>query len=227
MNNNIIKIAFIRSLPIMAGYLVLGMGFGVILLSKGYGVFWSFLMGTLIYAGSLQYLGVNLISSGANLITIALTSLMVNARHLFYGISMIDKYKNVGKKKLYLMFSLTDETYSLVCNDTNNFNKQDRVNYYFYISLFNHIYWILGCVLGSLIGNIISFNTEGLDFALTALFVVVFIEQWLTTKNHTYSIVGVVVSIICLIFFGKNNFLIPSMIFIIIIITILKYNKER
>lgn len=215
--------AFITTLPIMAGFIFLGIGFGIILLSKGYGVFWSFLMATFIYAGSMQYVAINLITGGASLITTALTTLMVNARYLFYGVSMIEKYKNAGRKKFYMIFTLTDEGYSLICNDKSELNEKDKVETYFYISLFSHIYWIIGCVLGSVLGNFIPFSVEGIDFALTALFVVVFVEQWLTTKNHIYAISGVISSVICLLIFGKENFLIPTMILITVVVTILKF----
>lgn len=214
--------AFIKTLPVMTGYLVLGLGFGIILLSKGYGVFWSFLMATFIYAGSMQYVALNLISGGASLITTAITTLMVNARNLFYAISMIDKYRNAGFKKPYMIFALTAETYSLVCSGKVRGSKEDKINHYFLVSLFNHIYWISGCVLGSLIGNYIPFSVEGIDFALTSLFIVVFVEQWLSTKDHTYAIIGLFSSIFSLFIFGKDNFLIPAMITILVLITVRK-----
>ena len=214
-----IKKAFIASLPVLAGYIVLGMGFGIILQTKGYGVGWAFVMSLLIFAGSMQYLAVDLLAGGAALITAAVTTLMVNARHIFYGISMIDKYRDVGKKKPYLIFALTDETYSLVCSDDAGEGCDDRKNNYFWVSLFNHSYWVLGSVIGSLLGAVIPFSTEGMDFVLTALFVTIFVEQWLSTKNHVYAIVGVVASLISLLVFGADNFLIPAMILITLALT--------
>lgn len=206
-----IKFAMIKSLPVMAGYLVLGIGFGILLKQAGYGLFWSFLMSASIYAGSMQYVAVSLLTSGASLLTVALTTLMVNARHLFYGISMIEKYRDAGKKKMYLIFSLTDETYSLLCSD-EVFDGDKQYWYYFFVSLFNQCYWILGCVLGSLIGTVFHFNTEGIEFSMTALFVTVFVEQWLNTKNHWPAVLGLLCSVICLIIFGSDHFLIPTMI---------------
>ncbi|MBE6030045.1 MAG: branched-chain amino acid transporter AzlC [Clostridiales bacterium] len=205
----------------MTGYLVLGMGFGIILDSRGYGVLWSFLMSFLIYAGSMQYLAVDLLTAGASLITAAFTTLMVNARHLFYGISMTEKYKGLGAKKPYMIFALTDETYSLVVND-NIPEGVDKKKYWFLVSLLDQFYWVAGSVIGSLIGSLIKFDTTGLDFALTALFVTIFTDQWLSTKNHTSAITGLLATFVCLVIFGSGNFLIPSMILITVSLTLLK-----
>ena len=170
-----LKRAFVATLPVMAGYLVLGMGFGIILKLKGYSILWAFAMSFFIYAGSMQFVAIDLLTGGATLIATALTTLMVNARHLFYGISMVDKYKNTGKAKPYLIFGLTDETYSLVCGEDED--TPDRKSYFFWVTLLDHFYWVTGSVLGAILGGVISFNVEGIDFALTALFVTVFVEQ--------------------------------------------------
>ncbi|WP_426348171.1 AzlC family ABC transporter permease [Alloiococcus sp. CFN-8] len=217
-----IKTAFLTTIPVMTGYLVLSIGFGVLLNTKGYGVPWALAMSLGIYAGSMQFVAIDLLGAGASLITVALTTLTVNARHLFYGISMIDKYENTGKIKPYLMFSLTDETYSLVCNDAPSKELVDKKSYYFFVSLFNQLYWVIGSVIGVLLGAVIPFNTEGIDFALTALFITVFVEQWLEAKNHLPAIIGVVASVINLLIFGSDNFLIPSMISIVVILTLLR-----
>ena len=155
------------------------------------------------------------------MLSAALTTLMVNARHLFYGVSMIEKYKDAGKKKPYLIFALTDETYSLLCADDYP-EGEDRHWYSFFISLFNQFYWVAGSVLGSLIGALITFNTAGIDFAMTALFVTVFVEQWLTAKNHLPAIAGLLCSIACLVIFGPSNFLIPTMIAIALVLSLCK-----
>ena len=217
----LIKTAFIKSLPVMAGYVVLGIGFGILLKKAGYGVFWSFLMSFSIYAGSMQYVAISLLTSGASLISAALTTLMVNARHLFYGVSMIEKYKDAGKKKPYLIFALTDETYSLLCGDDYP-EGEDPHLYAFFISVFNQFYWVAGCVIGSILGAMITFNTAGIDFAMTALFVTVFVEQWLTTKNHLPAIAGLVCSVVCLLIFGSDSFLIPTMISITLVLAFCK-----
>ena len=209
----------------LSGYLVLGMGFGVLMQSKGYGFLLALAMSIFIYAGSMQYLAIDLLSGGASLITAALTTLMVNARHLFYGISMVDRYKN-AKKKPYIIFALTDETYSLVCS-VNEENEEKRNRYYFLVSLFNQIYWVVGSALGVLLGEVIPFSTEGIDFALTALFVTVFVEQWKSTKDHIPAMIGVISSVICLALFGAKDFLIPAMILITLMLLALKLFKKE
>lgn len=221
ITKNLIKTAFIKSLPVMAGYVVLAIGFGILMKEAGYGLFWSFLMSFTIYAGSMQFVAVSLLSSGASLISAALTTLMVNARHLFYGVSMIDKYKNAGKKKPYLIFALTDETYSLLCGEDYP-EGEDRHWYSFFVSLFNQCYWVIGSILGSILGSLITFNTAGIDFSMTALFVTVFTEQWLTAKNHMPAITGLLCTIVCLLIFGPDSFLIPTMISIIIVLSLCK-----
>ena len=222
-----VKKAFLASIPVMAGYIVLGIGFGIILKTKGYGVIWAVLMSLFVYAGSMQYVLVNLLTSGASLITTTLTTLMVNARHLFYGISMIDRYKGAGRKKPYLMFALTDETYSLVCSEESVKGVEDRYKYYFFLSLFNQSYWITGSLIGSVLGSLIPFSTEGIDFVLTALFVTIFVEQWLSVKDHRWAMTGVVCSAVCLLIFGSENFLIPAMICITAVLLALKNKAVR
>lgn len=216
-----IRYAFKRSLPVMAGYLVLGLGFGILLASKGYNAWWAFFMSVFIYAGSMQYVAVDLLAGGASLISAAIMTLMVNARHLFYGISMIDRYKGMGKKKTYLVFALTDETYSLVCSGDVP-EGIDRKKYFFWVSLMDHSYWIIGSTLGALIGSMLTFNSAGIDFSMTALFIVVFVEQWRSTKNHLSAMIGVTASIVCLFIFGAENFLIPAMITITVVLTVFR-----
>jgi len=198
----------------MGGYIVLGTGFGVVLASAGYGLPWAFTMSAFIYAGSLQFVGVGLLTGSNSLLAVALTSLMVNARHIFYGISMVDNYKDAGDKKNYLIFSLTDETYSLVCNGPGTMSRKDFHLYAFYVSLLNQIYWVLGSVMGSVLGNIIPFDTTGIDFALSALFITVFVQQWIDNKDHRPAIIGVVAALMSILIFGRDRFLIPAMIII-------------
>lgn len=213
----VFKTAFPATLPVMAGYLVLGLGFGVILKSKGYGIGWSLAMSLFIYAGSMQFVLIDLLTGGATLLTTAITTLMVNARHLFYSISMVDEYKGAGGKKPYLIFALTDETYSLVC--TGAPEGVNRYAYYFAVSLINQIWWVSGSVLGSILGAALHFNTEGIDFALTALFITVFTEQWLSTKKHVPALIGAAASLISLLIFGADSFLIPAMIAITVLLS--------
>ncbi|MBR6682491.1 MAG: AzlC family ABC transporter permease [Clostridia bacterium] len=216
-NRQRLKKALKMTFPVFTGYLCLGAGFGILLESKGYGVLWALVMSITMYAGSMQYVAVDLIATGASLISVAITTLLVQARHLFYGISILDKYKGAGAKKAYMIHALTDETYSLICSD----DSYDRT-LYFYVSVLDHLYWITGCVLGDLIGTLFDFNTEGVDFVLTALFVTIFIEQWLTAKNHLSAIIGIASTTVCLFIFGREMFLIPSMVLITVLLTVLK-----
>lgn len=222
----IIKRALVDTFPVLTGYLVLGFGFGILLKVNGFGLVHAFVMSLLIYAGSMQYVAIGLFTSGASLLTVAITTLMVNARHLFYGISMIDRYRDMGIRKPYLMFSLTDETYSLVCGDHSDIPEDKRKNYYFLVSVFDQMYWIMGSVLGVVVGSVVQFNSEGIDFSLTALFVTVFVEQWMTSKRHAPAVIGVVVSVICLVLFGSENFLIPTMLVITLLLCLYKEETE-
>ena len=188
------RYALKRSIPVMAGYIVLGIGFGMLLGAKGYGITWALAMSVFIYAGSMQYVAIDLITGGASLISAALMTLMVNARHLFYGISMVERYK---EKK-----------------------------YFFLVSLLNQIYWVIGSVMGSVLGSVLNINTEGIDFSMTALFLVVFTEQWMSTKDHRSAVAGVAASVICLLIFGASAFLIPSMISITVILTLMRGSKK-
>lgn len=219
MKKSAVHAAFLDTVPVMTGYLFLGFGFGILLYQNGYGVLWSVAMSLFIYAGSMQYMAVSLLTGGAGLLTAALTTIVVNARHLFYGISMIDAYKGAGKKKPYLIFALTDETYSLVSRNQAP-EGMSRHSYCFLVSLFDQIYWVAGSMLGSLAGTLIPVNYEGIEFVLTALFVTIFVEQWLSTKNHIPAIIGAVSTTVCLLLFGKDVFLIPSMAVIAVLLTL-------
>lgn len=226
MKKSAVWAAFLDTIPVLTGYVFLGFGFGILLNENGYGIWWALAMSLFIYAGSMQYVAVSLISGGASLLTTALTTLMVNARHLFYGISMVDAYKGAGRKKPYLIFALTDETYSLV-SQAQPPEGLSRHSYCFLVSLFDQIYWVAGSALGSLAGSLIPLNYEGIDFVLTALFVTIFVEQWLSTKNHVPAVIGVASTTICLLLFGKDIFLIPSMVLIAAILILLRKSGRR
>lgn len=221
-----IRKAFVDSIPIMAGYVFIGIGFGIIMEDKGMGIWWVLAMCILIYSGAMQFVTINLITGGASFIASAITALMVSCRHLFYAISMIDGYKGSGLKKPYLIYALTDETYSLVCRD-NLPEGMNKHTYSFLLSLFNQSYWVIGCIIGSLAGTLITFSTEGIDFAMTALFVSIFTEQWFETRDKSSALTGVGVSLLCLILFGPQRFLIPTMIGITIVLTLIEKLRAR
>lgn len=210
MHKKLLRTAFIDTVPVMTGYLCLGFGFGIVMQQNGLGLWWALALSLFVYAGSMQYVAVGLLTSGAGLLTAAITTLAVNARHLFYGLSMIDTYKDMGKKKPYLIFALSDETYSLVAGKQPP-EGLDRGKYYLLVTALDQFYWVLGTLLGSVVGQLLPINYEGIDFALTALFVTIFVEQWLSVKNHVPALIGVGASVVCLVFFGSSSFLIPSM----------------
>ena len=219
MKKSALKLAFRDTIPVLTGYLFLGIGFGILLQETGYGVGWAFFMALFMLAGSGQYLAVSLLASGASLLYTAVATLLVNARHIFYGISMLDTYNSAGKKKPYLIFGLTDETYSLVTQNEPP-EGMSRHTYCLVVTALDHFYWICGCVLGNVAGNLIPISFEGIEFVLTALFVTMFVEQWLTHKHHGPAIIGVGATALCLLIFAKDIFLIPSMVLIAVLLTI-------
>lgn len=208
-----IKKAFKDTLPVLAGYLFLGFGFGILLQNAGFGVLWAVAMCLTLYSGTMQYIAVSLFVSSADIFTAAITTLLVNARHLFYGISMVDRYKGVGKHKPYMIFTLTDETFSLVSKKEVG-EMENSHTYCFWVSFLDHIYWVIGSVLGNIAGSLLPINFDGIEFVITALFATIFIEQWQSSKNHIPAIVGLVATAFSLLVFGGDLFLIPAMVII-------------
>lgn len=208
MNGDILKKCFKDTIPVAAGYLVLGIGFGIVMNTVGYGLLPTAAMSLFVYAGSMQYAAIGLMASHASLAVLAVTTLAVNARHFFYGLSMLGKYKGKDKRLPYMIFALTDETYSLVIDESRD------LDYCFTVSVLDHIYWVTGSVLGSILGGVIEFNSNGIDFALTALFVTVFVDQWMSGKDRISGIIGVVATVLARILFGRDAFLIPAMLLI-------------
>lgn len=219
------RAAFVRSLPVMAGYLVLGAGFGILLAQAGYGPLWALGMSLTVYAGSMQYVGVSLIAGEASVLTTALTALMVNARHLFYGLSMLPMYRDAGWRRLTLALTLTDETYSLLCDGETPAGMAPHA-FRLWVSLFNYSYWVLGSFLGGLLGQKLPFDTTGIDFSMTALFVTVFVEQWRSTREHRPALLGLGGTLACLWLFGQEVFLIPAMAVIIGALLLLRPRLE-
>lgn len=225
MRDALPRAAFVRSLPVMAGYLVLGAGFGILLAQAGYGPLWALGMSLTVYAGSMQYVGVSLIAGEASVLTTALTALMVNARHLFYGLSMLPMYRGAGWRRLPLALTLTDETYSLLCDGETPAGMEPHA-FRLWVSLFNYSYWVLGSFLGGLLGQKLPFDTTGIDFSMTALFVTVFVEQWRSTREHRPALLGLGGTLACLWLFGQEVFLIPAMAVIIGALLLLRPRLE-
>ena len=226
MNRKALKTTFLDTVPVLTGYLFLGAGFGILLSEKtGLGVGRAAMMALFIFAGSGQYLAVSLIADHASLLSAAIATFLVNARHIFYGISLLGPYKGAGKKKTYLIFGLTDETYSLVTQNEPPEGMM-RHTYCFLVTLFNQLYWLVGCCLGNLL-SLLPISFAGVEFVLTALFVTMFVEQWRTHKNHLPAIIGVGSTVLCLILFGQDIFLIPSMAMIAVLLTISRKTGRR
>lgn len=211
-----LKKALIATLPVLTGYLVLGTGFGFLMRNAGYGTLWSAASALFVYAGSLQYASVELLRTGASLLTAAMTALAVNARMMFYSISMLERYRSTGSLKWYLAFTLTDESYSLLCDDRVLEDVNDRKFYYFAVSFLDQMYWFIGCIIGGALSSVLVVDTSGAEFALTALFVSVMTSQWMGSDDHLPAVTGVLCSVLSLLIFGKDDFLIPAMILIVI-----------
>lgn len=208
-----LKAAFPVTIPVLLGYLSVGIAFGLLFEKTGLPVLWAVLMSVIVYAGSMQFIAVCLLTGGVGLVNVALMALFVNIRHMFYGLSFLDKFKDMGRKKPYMIFSLTDETYSLLCGSRIP-DGIDSKSFYFYISFLNQLYWITGTLIGVIAGKLIRFNTTGIDFAMTALFVVIFIEQWHSYKSHVPVLIGLIAPIVALYLFGASNMILPSMLLI-------------
>ena len=212
-----LKKAFHATLPVLAGYLVLGAAFGVLMSGAGYAPWFTCLMSLTVYAGSLQFAAVSLLTGGVSLLSAGVTALSVNARHLFYGISMAERYACAGKSKPYLIFALTDETYSLVSTAHPGLSPEEELRFCFRVSLLDHVYWITGSAIGAVAGSLLAINTTGFEFALTALFLTVMIDQWLDTpREHGSSLAGLLITLVCLLLFGRSNFLLAAMPLIIV-----------
>lgn len=205
------KAAFPNTIPVLTGYLFIGMAFGVMIQEKGYNFLWAMLMSLLCYAGSGQYLAVNFFVPGVSLFQVIFLEFMVNIRHIFYGLSLLERFAEAGKKRLYLIFSLTDETYSLYFI-TKVPKDVEEDKFLFAIAALDQSYWIIGSGIGALLGNIIPFDATGIDFAMTALFVVIMVEQWMEKKNRPSVVIGLICALICLLIFGIDSFILPTMI---------------
>lgn len=212
-----LKSAFPCTIPVLVGYLFIGIAFGVMFQEKGYHFGWAILMSLLVYAGSGQYVAVNFFAPGVSLIHVIFLEFMVNIRHVFYGLSLLKRFDNMGKKKLYMIFSLTDETYSLYFS-ANAPQGVDEKKFLFSIAIMDQLYWIAGSAIGALAGQLLPFSGEGIDFAMTALFLVIFTEQWLGAKQHFPAVTGVVCSVVCLLIFGADRFVLPAMICIAVLL---------
>ena len=226
MKRKALRAAFPYTVPVMTGYMVLGISYGVLITASGFPFWMPMVTSLTIFAGSMEFVLVNLLLSGFDLLQAFLMTLMINARHLFYGISMLDRYRGMGLKKLYMIFGLTDESFSVNCV-TDPPEGVDRSWFMFFVTLLDHSYWFLGTTLGGIFGSLVNFNTEGLDFVMTAMFVVIFMEQWKKDKNHLSAILGLVLPVGCLLLFGAEGFMIPAMLAILAGLALVRKPLEK
>ncbi len=218
--------AFPYTIPIFAGFWFLGMTYGIYMNVSGFSFWYPMLMSLMIFAGSVEFVAANLLLGFFDPLQAFVMTLMINARHLFYGISMLDKFRGTGWKKIYLIFGMCDESFSI--NYTANIPEDvDRGWFMFFVTLLNHFYWFFGATLGGIFGSFLHFNTEGLEFVMTAMFVVIFMEQWLKEESHTSSLLGLGLSVLCLAVFGADQFILPAMAAILAVLTILRKPMER
>lgn len=226
MKRKAFKSAFPYTIPIMTGFLFLGLAYGIYMNVSGFSFIYPMIMSTLIFGGSLEFVAVEMLLSPFAPVQVFIMTLLIQARHIFYGISMLDKFKGMGWKKFYLIFGMCDETFSI--NYTAKIPKDvDKGWFMFFVTLLNHFYWVFGATLGGLVGSLISFDTSGISFVMTAMFVVIFLEQWLKEKNHTSSLIGIGTSVLCLVIFGADSFMIPTMIGILALLSLLKNKLQN
>jgi 4-azaleucine resistance transporter AzlC len=214
-----LKLAFPLTVPVMLGYVSVGIAFGILVMKSGLSIWAGILMSAFVYAGAMQFVAIQLLLSPISLIQIAIMTIFVNIRHLFYGLSFIDLFKTFGSKKHYMVFALTDETYSLLCALALKESTR-KENLFFAVSFLNQIYWFTGTLIGLLIGTLITFNTDGIEFAMTALFVIIFIEQWLAFKTHRPALFGLGAAVVALAFAGPTNMILPSMLIILALLIV-------
>jgi 4-azaleucine resistance transporter AzlC len=219
------KYAFPKTIPILMGFLFLGMSYGFYMRVSGFSFFFPLIMSIVIFGGSLEFLAVSMLLSPFAPIQTFLVAIVIQARHLFYGLAMLEKYKGLGIKRLYLIYGMCDESFSINCSAELP-SHVDKGWFYFFVTLLNHSYWILGATLGALIGGFISFNTEGIEFVMTSMFVVIFLEGWLKGGKRISSLIGVLSSVVCLVIFGADTFLVPSMVCIVALLSVFRKRIE-
>jgi len=223
---NALRAAFPYTIPILTGFIFLGISYGVFMNALGFEPIYAILMSIFIFAGSMEFVAASLLLGPFNPLNALILTLSLNARHLFYGISMLEKFKHTGKKKFYLIYGMCDETF--VVNSTANVPPHvDRGWFLFYVTLLNQCYWVMGTTLGSLFGSLITFDTTGLEFVMTALFVVIFLNQWMKEDSHYSSLIGLGASVLALLIFGGEGFILPAMALMLAILTFIRKPLEN
>lgn len=226
MRRKALKAAFPCTIPIMTGFIFLGTAYGIYMNASGFSFVYPLFMSMLIYGGSLEFVAVEMLLSPFAPLQVFIMALLIQARHLFYGLSMLDKFRGTGWKKFYLIYGMCDETFSV--NYTADIPEDvDHGWFMFFVTLLNQFYWVASATTGGIIGSLLKINTDGISFVMTAMFVVIFMDQWLKEDQHLSSLIGLGVSLICLLIFGVDSFMIPTMITIVVLLTVLRHRLER
>ena len=226
MRRKALKAAFPCTIPIMTGFIFLGAAYGIYMNASGFSFVYPLFMSMLIYGGSLEFVAVEMLLSPFAPLQVFIMALLIQARHLFYGLSMLDKFRGTGWKKFYLIYGMCDETFSV--NYTADIPEDvDRDWFMFFVTLLNQFYWVASATTGGIIGSLLKINTDGISFVMTAMFVVIFMDQWLKEDQHLSSLIGLGVSLICLLIFGADSFMIPTMITIVVLLTVLRHRLEK
>lgn len=220
------KAAFPQTIPIFTGFCFLGLAYGIYMNASGFSFVYPMFMSLLIFGGSLEFVAVEMLLSPFAPLSVIVMTLLIQARHLFYGISMLDKYKGMGWKKFYLIFGMCDESFSINCSAEIP-EDVDKGWFMFFVTLLNQFYWVASATIGGLIGSLLKINTDGISFVMTAMFVVIFLDQWLKEDSHISSLIGIIVSAICLICFGADSFMLPTMACILLLLTVFRKNIEK
>ena len=221
-----LKVAFPQTIPIFTGFQFLGMAYGIYMNASGFSFVYPLCMSLLIYGGSLEFVAVEMLLSPFAPLQTFIMALLIQARHLFYGLSMLDKFKGLGWKKYYLIFGMCDETFSINCS-ADIPEDVDRGWFYFWVTLLNQFYWSAAATTGGIVGSLLKIDTSGISFVMTAMFVVIFLEQWLKEKEHSASLIGLTVSVLCLVVFGPDSFMVPTMVLIVGLLTLLRKPLEK
>lgn len=221
-----LKVAFPQTIPIFTGFWFLGMAYGIYMNASGFSFVYPLCMSLLIYGGSLEFVAVEMLLSPFAPLQTFIMALLIQARHLFYGLSMLDKFKGLGWKKYYLIFGMCDETFSINCS-ADIPEDIDRGWFYFWVTLLNQFYWSAAATTGGIVGSLLKIDISGISFVMTAMFVVIFLEQWLKEKEHSASLIGLTVSVLCLVVFGPDSFMVPTMVLIVGLLTLLRKPLEK
>ena len=225
MKKTAVKTAFIKSIPIMCSYLFLGTAYGIMMEEAGFGWYYSLLASVTVYTGAFQFVLITFLSSGASILTVAATAFLMNSRQTFYSLTFVEEFSKMGKKLPYMIYTMSDETYAVNCSLEQD--EKDRSTIMFFVAVFSRWYWIIGSVAGGMIGQLIPFELEGIDFCMTALFVIIFIDQWKKSKKHLPAVLGLTVSVVCLILFGQDRFMLPALIVVSAILLVTNRNEVR